>query len=230
MPSLFQSLPKESFQQQTLNYLNSVPIRKHVTAATTDDCVVVYQAYNPEIAQHAVSHQTFENCSKFSMTRMTWIKTNYLWMMYRSEYATSKNQERILALFIDKEYFENSILGNGICSYFYYGLDQVYGSEEEWKKLMDQQKHANTCVRVQWDPYHDPSGNKLPEVRAIQIGLKGDIVKEMLSQHKVKKIEDITSYVREQHEHWKQTGDLSIPVERLYSIENEEIKRKLAIM
>jgi hypothetical protein len=36
---------------------------------------------------------------------MTWIKTNFLWMMYRSGWATKHNQEKILAITIKKEGF-----------------------------------------------------------------------------------------------------------------------------
>ncbi len=40
------------------------------------------------------------------MNRMTWIKPNFLWMMYRSGWAVKKNQERILAIKLTKKGFE----------------------------------------------------------------------------------------------------------------------------
>ena len=42
---------------------------------------------------------------------MSWIKTNFLWMMYRCGWASKKNQERVLAVRITREGFE-TILKN----------------------------------------------------------------------------------------------------------------------
>jgi hypothetical protein len=47
-----------------------------------------------------------KGCPHFSTTRMTWIKPNFFWMMYMSNWATSVSQERILALWIEREDFE----------------------------------------------------------------------------------------------------------------------------
>ena len=43
----------------------------------------MYQAFKPEIGQYAVAHQRFTGCPDYNSTRMTWIKTNFLWMMFR---------------------------------------------------------------------------------------------------------------------------------------------------
>lgn len=50
-----------------------------------DDSIVVYQAFNADIARHAVKHQRFTGCAAYSPTRMTWIKSNFCWMMFRSQ-------------------------------------------------------------------------------------------------------------------------------------------------
>ena len=42
----------------------------------------------------------------FSYSRMSWIKTNFLWMMYRCGWATKRNQERVLAIRITRQGFE----------------------------------------------------------------------------------------------------------------------------
>lgn len=47
----------------------------------------------------------------FSFDRMSWIKTNFLWMMYRCGWAEKKDQERVLAVRITKEGFM-TILAN----------------------------------------------------------------------------------------------------------------------
>jgi hypothetical protein len=47
-----------------------------------EEYVVVYQAYKPSIAQFAVENQCLGG-PDFSFNRMSWIKPNFLWMMYR---------------------------------------------------------------------------------------------------------------------------------------------------
>lgn len=43
------------------------------------DTIVVYQAYNETIAKLAIENKKF--VPPFSLTRMTWIKPSFLWMM-----------------------------------------------------------------------------------------------------------------------------------------------------
>ncbi|MDB5311515.1 MAG: hypothetical protein JWO38_5717 [Gemmataceae bacterium] len=52
---------------------------RHVLAQFDDQTVVVYQAYAPAIGRFAVEHGAFGGA--FSYARMSWIKTNFLWMM-----------------------------------------------------------------------------------------------------------------------------------------------------
>ena len=94
---------------------------------------------------------------KFSYSRMSWIKTNFLWMMYRCCWGTMTNQERVLAVRITREGFDK-ILSKALT-----------GKDEKEKGL-----HTRTEVRLQWDPDHAPSG--LPEKRrAIQLGLRDEV-------------------------------------------------------
>jgi hypothetical protein len=139
-----------------------------------DDTVVVYQAFKPEIAEYAVQNQKFGGNS-YSFTRMTWIKPNFLWMMYRSGWASKLGQERILAIQITKNGFEE-LLTQGV--YSSYQADK-YKSHEEWKHEL-----AQSGVRIQWDPDHDPKGRKLDR-RAIQIGMKGDIVTQFNEKYSI---------------------------------------------
>lgn len=78
----------------------------HILAHYDDETVVVYQAYNPKIAAYAVEHKKFIGCDSFSPTRMTWIKTNFLWMQFRSDWNRKQNQERTLAIWLKREAFE----------------------------------------------------------------------------------------------------------------------------
>ncbi len=51
--------------------------------ACVAEAILVYQAFKPEIGRYAVANQRFTGCEDYSPTRMTWIKTNFLWMMFR---------------------------------------------------------------------------------------------------------------------------------------------------
>lgn len=53
-------------------------------------------------------------------------------------------------------------------------------------------------VRLQWDPDHDPHGAKQNR-RAIQLGLKGDILKSF-NDDWIRDISDITDFVKEQRQ------------------------------
>jgi hypothetical protein len=44
--------------------------------------------------------------SPFKFDRMTWVKPSFLWMMYRSDWATKPDQERVLAVSITRDGFE----------------------------------------------------------------------------------------------------------------------------
>ena len=93
----------------------------HILANFDQKTIVVYQAFCPEIAEYAVKHGHFGG-PKYSVTRMTWIKTNFLWMMYRAGWATKPNQTRILALHLTRE-----------------GFDEILRSAKEGKAIKDRQ-------------------------------------------------------------------------------------------
>ena len=79
---------------------------EHILAHYDDSTVVVYQAYRPAIGLHALEHGRFGG-PDFSFTRMSWIKPNFLWMMYRCGWATKAGQEVILGLRIRRTFFES---------------------------------------------------------------------------------------------------------------------------
>src|SRR5262245_40969960 len=80
------------------------PAGRHILAQFDPDTIVVYQAFRQCIADYAVRHQRFGG--DFRLTRMSWIKPNFLWMMYRSNWGASPGQERILAVQLDRRFFE----------------------------------------------------------------------------------------------------------------------------
>lgn len=159
---------------------------KHILAQTQGKNIIVYQAFNPHIAEFAVREQRFGG-AHYRFSRMSWIKPNFLWMMYRAGWAMKEHQQRILAISIPYERFLE-ILEQAVHSSF---KENVYPSRDHWKQAVQ-----NSEVRLQWDPDHDPHGTKLSR-RAIQLGLRGAILKDFATNWIVS-IEDITPFVHEQ--------------------------------
>lgn len=190
------------------NRKNTLQDNKRIFAQFDESTIRVYQAYNNKIADEAISLGTFGY--HFKMDRMTWIKTSFLWMMYRSGWATKDGQERVLAIDIKRTGF-SIILRNTVLSVF---SAELYGCYESWKTQLE-----NSEVRCQWDPDRDIHGNALDR-RAIQLGLKGNMVKGYVSDWIVK-ISDITDTVVEIRERIKtKTFDESmLPVEHEYFLD-----------
>ena len=104
---------------------------RNIYAIYDDKTIRVYQAYNNEIADEALKLGKFG--SKFSLTRMTWIKPSFLWMMYRSGWASKQGQERILAIDLKREGFDE-IVKNAVLSSF---REVSNLSKEEWKEKLE---------------------------------------------------------------------------------------------
>lgn len=181
-----------------------------------EDTIILYQAYNDSIANYAVSNQTFKNCPDFSTTRMTWLKPNFLWMMYRSGWATKINQERILAITVKRADF-NEILKKSAST----SIKENSGDSKGEKTTID--------VRLQWDPDHDPFGEKL-ERRAIQIGIRGKVLDTFLSQYIVN-ICDITGFVHEQRNNVspERLNLLRVPAEQMYMVDDDFLRNHIQL-
>src|SRR5215475_10258164 len=96
---------------------------RHILAQFDDEAVVVYQAYRPQIGRFAAEHGYFGGA--FSLDRMSWIKPNFLWMMYRSGWGTKEGQEIILAIWLRRSAFA-AILKEAVHSTF---VSEVYPSQ-----------------------------------------------------------------------------------------------------
>lgn len=190
----------------------------YIMAQFDHESVVVYQAYNRAIGHYAAQHGYFGG--SFSMTRMSWIKPNFLWMMYRSGWGNKENQEVTLAVRIKRSAFEQILSGVVHSSY----VEVIYGSPNSWKKAL---KHSD--VRLQWDPDHDPLGNK-QERRAIQLGLRGEVLKRYAREW-ILDIQDISDFVAEQMQYaqYGKMDQLITPREEVYPIEDTELASRLGI-
>jgi hypothetical protein len=189
---------------------------RHIMAHYDDASIVVYQAYNSGVADYAVKHGQLGG-PHFSVARMSWVKPNFLWMMYRCGWASKENQERVLALCISTAFFD-SILEAAVPSSFDADL---YSSHEDWKRALE-----NSEVRLQWDPDHDPSGAR-QERRAIQLGLRGQTLRAFATTQMLEVI-DMTPFVREQARRVVD-GQLMTPSERPYSPKSTAARRQVGL-
>lgn len=188
----------------------------HIMAQYDDEKVIVYQAYRPAIGHFAAENQFFGG--PFSLERMTWIKPNFLWMMYRSGWGTKEGQEVTLAIHLKKDAFLRYLKQTVWSSY---NANQ-YESREAWQEAV---KSSN--IRLQWDPDHDPYGAKI-ERRAIQIGIRNEEIRKFAKED-ILKIEDISEFVATQYEFVKnnELDKLMIPEEHPLLIDDEDLKKHL---
>jgi hypothetical protein len=141
---------------------------RQIRAVHTGRTITVYQAFSPGIADAALAAGTF--VPPFKRDRGTWIKPSFLWMAYRSGWATKTGQERVLAIEVTRDGFEWA-LEHSCLSHYEPG---TYPDVEAWNRRMN-----TTSVRIQWDPerglHLEPLGH-----RSIQIGLTHDAVTRYL--------------------------------------------------
>lgn len=195
-------LKTESYTIQTRSWPGS---GRHILAHHDDESVIVYQAYRPEIGQYAAEHGRFGGA--FSFSRMSWIKPNFLWMMYRSGWGTKAGQEVTLAIRLRRAFFDE-ILEAAVPSTF---NPELFATREEWQACV-----RKSSVRLQWDPDHGPSGQKV-ERRAVQLGLRGDVLRRY-GQEECLAIYDISDFVEAQRANAVQPyRNLVIPQERVYT-------------
>jgi hypothetical protein len=178
---------------------------RHILAQFDAETVVVYQAYHPDIGQYAVERGRFGGA--FSYSRMSWVKPNFLWMMFRSGWGKKENQETTLALRVRRTFFDD-LLARAVPSSW---ERERYATPEEWSRAV-----SGSDVRLQWDPDHHPSGAKLDR-RAIQLGLRGDTLAAFGTRELVEVI-DLTDFVAEQRDRLATGGVAALltPRERVY--------------
>lgn len=187
---------------------------RHILAHFDAESIVVYQAYRAEIAEWAVEHQQLGG--PWSFDRMSWIKPNFTWMMYRSGWATKPGQEHVLAIRMARDGFD-TVLARSVESTHH---PEVTG----WDRDTWRRNGKRADVRLQWDPDHGPGGDKL-ERRAIQLGLRGDTLRAFATTW-VTEIVDVTPEVAAQ----RGTGSaLLTPREEVYLPRDPKIVRWLRL-
>lgn len=196
------TIPLEKYLDQRERWPSS---GRHILAGFDEETILVYQAYAPATGSFAVSHGRFG--AGFSYNRMSWIKPNFLWMMYRSDWARSSGQETVLGIRLRRSFFD-SLLEKAVPSSF---DSNSFVTREEWKSAV-----ARSEVRLQWDPDHSPDGAK-EERKAIQLGLRGATL-EAYGKREIVEIIDMTEFVQSQRINSvrERFGELIMPRERVY--------------
>lgn len=204
-----------SYQEQVARWPQS---GRYILAQYDDASVVVYQAFGPAIGRYAATHGRLGG--HFQLTRMSWIKPNFLWMMYRCGWGTKEGQEVVLAIRIARAVFD-AFLAQAVHTTF---VPEVYTSETDWKR-----RAAESDVLLQWDPDHDPSGRKL-ERRALQLGLRGDALYHY-ARESILDIEGVSEFVSTQRQHSSpdQWAHLITPREEAYPVTDAAVASRLGV-
>lgn len=191
---------------------------RYILAQFNNDSIVVYQAFRPSIGNFAVKHGYFGG--EFSLNRMSWIKTSFLWMMYRSGWGTKADQEVILAIWLKRWAFDDILAAAVPSSY----LPELYLSKDEWQQAVKQ-----SSVRLQWDCDYDPCRKPIDR-RAIQLGLRGKFLSRY-AQDWIVDIEDISEFVQQQYPNRliRNRSQLLTPIESVYSVTSPDIVKQLGL-
>jgi hypothetical protein len=192
---------------------------RHILARFDDETITVYQAYRSSIADASVRDQRLGG-GGFSYERMSWVKPNFLWMMYRSGWGEKEGQERVLALRVRRVAFDRW-LSQAVHSSF---VSEVYGDAAAWALAV-----KRSTVRLQWDPDHDPYGAPV-ERRAIQLGLRAESLRE-LGERALVSVEDISAFVAEQRARVRAhtIESLEIPQEDVYPVTDAATRARLGL-
>ncbi|WP_335936201.1 DUF4291 domain-containing protein [Streptomyces sp. PTD5-9] len=135
--------------------------------------IVVYQAYSPAIADPCLRAGRF--VAPFSFHRMTWIKPSFLWLMHRSNWARKAGQERVLAVRITRDGWEEALSSAVLTT-------------------SDPAAVAQAPVHVQWDPERSLRGAALNHY-SIQVGVGRGLIRAFAEEWVVD-LTDITPRVR----------------------------------
>ncbi len=182
---------------------------REVRAVFDDSTVRVYQAYAHDIADAALAHGTFVS-PPFRMTRMTWIKPSFLWMMYRAGWGfKDEGQRRILGIDVDRAGFDWA-LGHACPSHAPPDM-----APDRWRE-----RSCAASVIVQWDPERDLLSRRLPQ-RSLQLGLRGIALQRYVTQW-IRRIEDVTPLAHSIHaliraQRWAE-AEAALPCERPYPL------------
>ncbi|MEE1740347.1 DUF4291 domain-containing protein [Streptomyces sp. BE147] len=150
-----------------------MPPLRQIRAQYDARTIVVYQAYSPAVADPALRAGRF--VAPFSFSRMTWIKPSFLWLMHRSNWARKPGQERVLAVRITREGWEEAL-------------------SQAVLTTSDPARVARAAVHVQWDPERSLRGAALNHY-SIQVGVGRGLIRTFVDDWIVD-LTDVTAQAR----------------------------------
>lgn len=132
---------------------------------------------------------------------MTWIKPSFMWLMHRSNWARKPGQERVLAVRMTWEGWEEAL-------------------SQAVLTTADPAAVARAAVRVQWDPERSPRGAALNHY-SIQVGIGRHLIRTFADDWIVG-LTDLTPQIRKASA-LIQTGRAAkaqrlVPAERAYPL------------
>ncbi len=193
-----------------------MPLINQIRAAYDAQTITVYQAYNDAITKPALQAGRF--VAPFSLTRMTWIKPSFLWLMERSNWGQKAGQNNILAVRIRRDGWDESLAMGVLTSY----EKGVHADPRSWRASFE-----TAAVHVQWDPERSIRGADLG-INSIQVGLSRQVIEKFVDEWTVE-IEDYTPLVRKIHALMKSgkadNAKKLLPPERIYPLGQSVAKR-----
>lgn len=197
-------------------YNRLVPGINEIRADYNDQTVIVYQAYPSAIARPALKAECF--VPPFSLTRMTWIKPSFLWLMERSNWGQKSGQEFILAVRMRRSGWEEALSLGVLTSY----ESSAHPDANAWREHFEK-----ALVHVQWDPERSVRGADLG-CNSIQVGLSRHIIQRYIDEWVIE-IQDFTPLVKKLHAlvkagHADKAKKL-LPPQRVYPVRPEIAKR-----
>ena len=102
---------------------------RKIYAKYDDKTIRVYQAYNNKIADEVIKLGTFGE--HFSLTRMTWIKPSFLWMMYRCGWT----EKDIYGKPIGRRSIQLGIRGEAVVKYVNEWIVKITDITDEVKRI-----------------------------------------------------------------------------------------------
>ncbi len=134
-------------------------MQRQIRADFDATTIVVYQAYSAAIADPALAASRF--IAPFSLTRMTWIKPSFLWLMHRSNWGRKPGQERVLAVRMTRAGWDQALSEAVLTA----PEPSVHGNAAAWSAAF-----ARAPVHLQWDPERSLRGAALNHY-SIQVGV-----------------------------------------------------------
>ena len=152
-------------------------------------------------------------------------------MMYRSNWATRSNQQRILAIWLRRSAFDG-YLARAVHS----NTHDPPEDPQTIEPVHTDHARLKGRVRLQWDPDHLPDGAPAYGRRAIQLGLRQ--IESFLDGRDILRIVDITSFVQTQYnnavspkgrrrDRQGQMDQLRVPIQNIYDPEDEQTRRHI---